>query len=79
MTLEQMKNVDIRTVDKATLVEAAGVTVNMEQPKIERMTDTARQLGNPYCFKYNNIAVKIEHADTTATIDDRVESLMRTY
>jgi len=78
MTLEQMQDVDIKTVDKDTLVDAKKVTVNMELPKIERMAETARQLGNPYCFRVGEIAVKIKHADTPATIDDRMESYLRT-
>jgi len=78
MTLEQMKSVDIRTVDINTLVDAGGIIVDMNLPKLERMTDVERQLGNPYCFKVGKVAVKIGHADTTATIDDRFESLMRT-
>jgi len=78
MTLEQMKNVDIKTVDKSTLVDADTVRVDMNLSKIERMKETARQLINPYCFKCGKIAVKLAYADTTATVDDRMESFLRT-
>ena len=78
MTYEQMKNIDIRTVDHDTLVEASKVKIDMKLPKIERMTEAVRQLKNPYIFKSGRIAVKLAYADTTATIDDRMESLLRT-
>ncbi len=78
MTLEQMKSVDIRTVDRDTLVDAAGLTVDIDLPKAQRMRDVANFLGNPYCFKCGKVAVKIGYATTTATIDDRMESFMRT-
>ena len=79
MTHEQMRNIDIRTVDKGTLVDATDVIVNMDSPKTQRMIEITKQLGNPYCFKYGGIAVKLEFADTTASINDRIESLMRTF
>jgi len=75
--LNALKNVDIRTVDKETLVEAETVTVDMELPVLDRMMETARKLGNPYCFKCGGIAVKIEHADTTVSVNDRLESYLR--
>lgn len=76
--LEQMKNIDVRTVDRDTLVDATGVTINMDLPKRERMMDSAKRLGNPYCFRCGKVVVKLSHADTAATIDDRVESYLRT-
>lgn len=78
MTLEQMKNIDIRTVDPNILVDAAEVKIDMDLPKLERMRESARQLKNPYCFKCGRIIVKLSHAETAATIDDRMESFLRT-
>ena len=78
MTLEQMKNIDIRTVDPDMLVNAKDIDVDMDLPKIERMKDIAKKLGNPYCFKIGDTIVKIGYSETTATIDDRFESFMRT-
>jgi hypothetical protein len=78
VTLEQMKSVDIRTVDRDSLVDASDLLVDIDLPKKERMMSVKNYLGNPYCFKCGKIIVKLEYAQTTATIDDRVESYMRT-
>jgi hypothetical protein len=78
MTLEQMKSVDIRTVDRNSLVDATNLVVDMDLPKIERMKRVMKYLGNPYCFRCGNVAVKLEYAQTTATIDDRIESYLWT-
>jgi hypothetical protein len=78
MTLEQMKSVDIRTIDRDSLVDAGGLLVDIDLPKIERMRGVKHYLGNPYCFKCGKVAVKISYAQTTATIDDRMESFLRT-
>ena len=76
---EEMKDIDIRTVDKDTLTDVTNLTVNMDLPKIERMLIAAKQLGgNPYIFRVGNIAVKTSHADTTRSINDCFESFLRT-
>lgn len=77
MTLEQMKAVDVRTVEAESLIDAANIKIDMDLPKLERMKESARQLGNPYCFKCGKVIVKLGYADTTATIDDRMEGFMR--
>jgi len=76
MTLEQMKNVDIRTVDLASLTDIRDIQVNPGQSKEERMRDFVRQIGNPYCFRVGNVAVKVSFAEGGATLEDRLESLM---
>ncbi|GHV32119.1 hypothetical protein FACS1894167_15000 [Synergistales bacterium] len=78
MTLDEMKNIDIRTVNPDTLVDMSGYNIDIDLPKQERMRQLVRKAGNPYCFKSNNIAVKVSYADTTATIDDRMENYLRT-
>jgi hypothetical protein len=79
MTLEQMKNVDIRTVDRAALMDATDLLVDIDLPKTTRMEAVKSYLGNPYCFKCGKVAVKLAYANTTARIDDRVESYMRMF
>ena len=73
MTLEEMKNVDVRLVDPATLVDINDVTVNTALPRDERMLDFLSQIKNPYCFKCGKTVVKIGFADTEATLEDRLE------
>ncbi|GHU95929.1 hypothetical protein FACS189499_06280 [Clostridia bacterium] len=78
MTLTEMKNVDIRTVNPDTLVDVSGISVNMDLPKIERMLEFASKAKNPYCFKSGKIIVKVSFADTPVTMDERMESYLRT-
>ncbi|MCP1109728.1 DUF6870 family protein [Ohessyouella blattaphilus] len=76
MTLEEMKNVDIRTVDPAELVDIRDVKVSPEQSREARIMDFVAQVKNPYCFKVGKVAVKVSYADSGPTLDDRLESLM---
>lgn len=75
--LEAMKNIDIRTVDPDTLVDINDIKINPKLPREERMVDFIRQIKNPYCYKCGKVVVKISFSDTEATLQDRMESLLR--
>jgi hypothetical protein len=76
MNLQAMRDVDIRTVDPATLVDIRDVKVNKELPNRERILDFIRQVKNPYCYKYGKMVVKVSFADTEATLEDRLENYL---
>ena len=80
MSLQQMREIDIRTVDINTLVDASAISVDMDLPKQERMLGVINQMGgNPYFFKSGgSIAVKVDYADTPVSFDERMEYYLRT-
>ena len=79
MPLQQIRNIDIRTVDLDTLVDAASVSADMGLPKQERMRDVASQMGgNPYFLRSGDIAVQVSYADTPISLDERMEGYLRT-
>lgn len=57
--LKQMAQVDIKTVDPAELVEIENVRIRTDLPQEERIADYIRQIGNPYCYLYHGIIVKV--------------------
>ena len=77
MTLEEMMDVDVRTVSRDDLVDIRDVVIDQDQPKEERIKSFIRQIRNPYCFKVGNVVVKTVFADTDVTLDDRLEHYMR--
>lgn len=60
--LTAMRNVDVRTVDKSTLVDIADVEIDMALPDRERIRDFIRQIKNPYCYLDHGIVVKVSFA-----------------
>lgn len=50
--LQEMAAVDIRNVDKSTLVDLDDVEIHTELPLEERIADYIRQVKNPYCHIY---------------------------
>ena len=76
MTLEQMKNVDIRTVNPDDLADLHDVKINIDKPKKERIKDVVGQIKNPYCYKVGKVAVKLIFSENGVTLEDRLESLL---
>ena len=60
--LEKMKNVDVRTVDKSTLVDIETVEIDTTLPEQERMKQFLEQVKNPYCYMSHGIVVKVSFA-----------------
>ncbi|MEA5009062.1 DUF6870 family protein [Clostridium tyrobutyricum] len=77
MTIEEMKNIDIRTVEPSTLIDIKKIKVNTDLPIEERKKDFIRQVKNPYCFRCSNVVVKISFAETTATLEERLENYFK--
>jgi hypothetical protein len=75
--LEEMRNVDIRTVDPSTLADIGDVNINSHLPFMEKAIIYLEQIKNPYCFKCGDVIIKICHAKTTNSIDNCMEDFFR--
>lgn len=78
MTVEEMKAVDIRTVDPETLVDVTTIIIDENLSKEERVKEYLRQVKNPYCFKVGDVVVKCSYSNDGVTLKDRFEQLVRT-
>ena len=77
MTLEQMRSVDIRTVNPDELCDRKNVRIDSRQPRTKRIASYLKQIGNPYCYVDGGVVVKIGFINTKETIDDRLEGYAR--
>lgn len=68
--LKQLQAVDVRTVDKDSLVDIESVSIDMTKPPKEKAAEYLNQIKNPYCFKCKGYAVKLEFSDTGRTLAD---------
>ena len=57
--LKKMREVDIRTVQKEDLTEAADVVIDRDAPMLKRVLSYIRQVRNPYCYLCNGVIVKV--------------------
>lgn len=69
-TIEAMRNIDIRTVDEASLVDIKDVKINPSAAREEKAAEYLRQIKNPYCFLCSGYAVKLQFADNGKTFED---------
>ena len=78
MTWEEMKNVDVRKVDPATLVDIKTIKMDESLSREEKLKQYVEQVKNPYCFRVGDVVVKCSYSDDGVTIRDRFEQLVRT-
>ena len=76
--LAQMKEVDIRTVDRDSLVDIREVQVDGKLPREQRFEEFLRQIKNPYCYLCGKIIVKVSFSDTEVTLEERLEHYLAT-
>lgn len=78
MTLEEMKAVDVRTVDPETLVDVTTIKIDENMSKEERKVEYLKQVKNPYCFRVGDVVVKNVYSSDGVTLKDRFEQFART-
>lgn len=77
MTIEEMKNVDVRTVDPDTLVDVNSVQISDDLGREDRLKEFIRQVKNPFCYRVGNVVVKNVYSQDGVTIDERFEQMVR--
>lgn len=74
-SITEMKNIDLRSVNKKDLIDRSQVRIDPGQPVEQRIRSWISQLGNPYVYMDGGIVVKLSFADKKASIEDRINSL----
>lgn len=66
--LNKMRQVDVREVNPATLVEASAVCIDTNLPQAEKIEQYVKQIGNPYCFMSGDTPVQIRFLDAEKSL-----------
>lgn len=78
MTFEEMRSVDVRTVDRDSLVDVTQVRIDEGLPREERLKEFVRQVGNPYCFRVGNVVVKNVYSGDGVSLRERFGQFAKT-
>ena len=78
MSIEEMKNVDVRTVDRDRLVDINEIEIDDSLPPKERAAEFLRQIKNPYCCRLGKVVVKNVYSDDGVSLQERFEQFART-
>jgi hypothetical protein len=77
MSAEAMKSINLKTVDRSTLVQRDSIRLEPTDPQNDRLRDFIRQIKNPYCYLDGKTVVKITFAKTDITLEDCLENYLR--
>lgn len=75
---DQMKQIDIRTVDVNTLVDIEKIEIDKTLSKEERISDFIKKVKNPFCFKCNGMVVKTVYRESGENLEDKLVGLFVT-
>ncbi len=75
MTVEEMKAVDIRTVNPEELVDITKLSIDKSLTGDERKAEFIRKVKNPYYYRVGNIIVKSSYSGD-ATLTERFQELV---
>ena len=78
MDLQELKQVDVRTVNPDTLVDIKEIEIDRTLPKGERIQEFIRQIRNPYRFRVGKVAVSVGLAEGGPTFEQRMEHYLQT-
>lgn len=75
--LDALKGVDVRTVDKAELVDIREVEVDRSLSLEERKRAYLEAVGNPYAVRVGDMKVRIRFAEDGGSFEEAFENMLR--
>ena len=76
--IQSMKSVDIKSVDKDTLVDLNAVQIDTSKPVQERIHSFLQQIQSPYCFRIGDGAVKVNYSRDGPSFQQNFEDILLT-
>ena len=74
--LDALRCVDMNAVDKETLVDMSGVALDTSLPHDQRLAWMLGVSPNPYCFRYGDVDIKIEFAESAPSLQEAFSSFL---
>lgn len=75
--LEEMKNIDVRTVNPQMLVDVTKIVIDETLSKEERVVEYLMQVKNPYCFRVGKMVVKNIYSNDGVFLEECFEQFAR--
>ena len=74
--LNEMKNSDIKSCNKADLIDIRTIEIDKNKSQMERLLSFIQAVKNPYLFKLGDIAVKVSFADNEQSMQKKMENII---
>ena len=73
--LEELKKVDVRTVDISALEDIEKIEIDSSLSARERWMDFAEKIKNPFCFICNGMVVKVSYSEAKEILENKLVQL----
>ena len=73
--LEELKKVDVRTVDISALEDIEKIEIDSSLSARERWMDFAEKIKNPFCFICNGMVVKVSYSEAKESLENKLVQL----
>ncbi|MCF2570248.1 hypothetical protein I6E09_13870 [Mediterraneibacter glycyrrhizinilyticus] len=70
MSLEEMRDVDIRQVDRSSLADLRDIRVKKDSHNQPDIQDLLKQTANLYMYRVGEIVVAFDYSNNGKTVDD---------
>ncbi|WP_312433630.1 DUF6870 family protein [Lacrimispora sp.] len=70
ISISELANVDIESVNKEDLVDASSFTFDNTVPQEQRAERVIAAVKNPYCFRVGDVGVKLEFPEDAPPLQD---------
>ena len=74
--LEEMREVDVRCVDRSNLVDLQEIRIDHSQPIEQRVRDFVTKVKNPYCFMVGDVVVKVAFNPEGLSFEEQFEKML---
>ena len=78
LDLTALRDVDIKTVDRASLVDLRDVRIDESLPQPQRLLQLFRQIRNPYCYKCGELVIKESFSNNGKSMGDCLKQYIAT-
>lgn len=73
--LEELKKVDVCTVNVSALEEIENIEIDSSMSVRERWMDFAEKMKNPFCFICNGMVIKISYSEAKESLENKLVQL----
>jgi len=77
ISISELANVDIETVNKEDLVDVSGFSFDTTVPQEQRGSKVITAVKNPYCFRVGDMGVKLEFPENAPLLQDVFADFLR--
>ncbi len=70
MSLNEMRNVDVRTVDKSSLSDLRNIRIKRTAENKVDIEDLQSQTSNLYCYRVGDVVVQFDYAKNGRSVND---------